>query len=113
MISKDSFVKIMNVLQDYDAGLNALENALNVVMESSWMVNILDIVLDALVEDMEEEYTHPDGISPIVYDFAFASNWGREGKCLVEIDGERCCPTSAEELYELLVRIKERNNDGK
>ena len=105
MINKNSFVKIMNAMRDYDDGVSALEKSLNVMFEDNWVVSIFDGVLEALFEDVEGD-SCPKGVEPIIYEFAFFSDWGRKDNCLVEIDGEKRCPKNAEELYDLLVELR-------
>lgn len=105
MINKNSFVKIMNSLRDYNDGVSALEKSLGVMFEDNWVVGIFDGVLDALFEDVEGD-TCPKGMDPLVYEFAFFGDWGRKERCLVEINGEKRCPRNAEELYDLLLELR-------
>lgn len=110
MINKNSFVKIMDTLRDYNDGLSALEKSLDVMFESNWMINVFDGILDALFEDIEED-TCPEDVDPILYQFAFCCDWGRKENAYVEIDGKRYSFGCTEDLYDLLVKLKEERNN--
>lgn len=106
MINKNSFVKIMHTLRDYHDGMTALEKNLDVYFEENWMVSILEGVLGALFEDVEEDICPKDADS-LLYEFAFTHDWGRTGDFYVEVDGKRRYIHSAAELYDFIE--EERN----
>lgn len=97
MITKDTFVKIMNILQDYYDSLTKFENSLDIVFENNWLINVLDGVLNALFNELE---AGNNGDS-LIYTFAFSCDWGR--------DKDAICTT--EELYDLLTEVKEKRNE--
>lgn len=109
MINKNSFVKIMDTLRDYDDGVCALEKKLGVMLEFNWLVNVFDGILDALFKDMEED-TCPEDADPIIYHYAFFCDWGRKEDASIEINGVWRSLRNAEELYDLLVELKEGAN---
>ena len=117
MINKNLFIKIMNSLRDYYDGLSALEKSLGVMFENVWLINILDDILDALFEDMEEDLIDaeagliPDDVDPLIYHFAFTCDWGRKEDAHVEIDGKQHSLKSAGDLYDILVKIMEENTN--
>lgn len=110
MITKNSFAKIMNGLRDYYDGLCELEKNLNVVFDDNWLVCVFDTILDALFDDVENEM-YQKNVDPMLYQFAFSCNWGRDEDSHVNIDGERCAIKSAEELYDLIIQLKEKRTN--
>lgn len=111
MINKNSFVKIMNGMRDYDDHMRALENNLNVMFEDNWLTSMFDVVLDALFEDVEGDLC-PDDADPIMYHFAFFCDWGRKEDASIEIDGKQYPLKSAGYLYDLLVELREEQSNG-
>ena len=100
MISKDSFVKIMDALRDYDDALCVMYNNLGLNMDDNVFTRVLDSTLNALVEDVEPNFDETvDGV-PRCYYYAFNCNWGRK-------EQKKNGLTSAEELYDKLVAENE------
>ena len=96
MICKDSFVKIMDELRDYNDKLDVMYRELGINMDNNTFTKILDCTLDALVEDVEPNFDDGAQEMPWCYYYAFECNWGRNKKAK-----ERSL-TSAAELYDLL-----------
>lgn len=111
MINKNSFVKIMDAMRDYHDGMREFERAMHVQIENNWMTGVLDDVAEALFEDVENDLC-PKDAEPLLYDFAFFHDWGRQGDCYVEIDGNRRHIHNAAELYDIFVELKEEQNNG-
>lgn len=97
MITKNTFVEIMNTLRDYYDGLSKFENSLDTVFENNWLINVLDAVLNALFNELEAD----NNGDSLIYAFAFSCDWGR--------DEDAICTT--EELYDLLTEVKEKRNE--
>lgn len=112
MINKDSFVKIINGVRDYWTNLHKFENMLDVYFEENWMTDIVDSTLDALFEDMEI-YTCPENEVGLIYEFAFDSNFGQNVDLHVEINGNQHFIKNAEDLYDVLVKLKEEKDNEK
>lgn len=100
MISKNSFVKIMDALRDYDDALNVMYHNLELNMDDNVFTRVLDKTLKALVEDVEPYFDKRIEDMPLCYYYAFECNWGRKEP---KEDGF----TSAAELYDSLVAEKE------
>ena len=86
MISKDSFIKIMDGLRDYWDELGKDMDRLGVVYENNHLTKVFDNTLDALCDDLEADFDD-DAIDPWCYYFAFELDWGRRemAKNCVEI----------------------------
>ena len=110
MISKDSFIKIMDGLRDYWDELGKDMCRLGVVFEDNHLTKVFDITLDALSNDVEIglEIDHDTG--PWCYYFAFELDWGRRSmaKDCVEIDGMKYALETAGQLYDLLELLREK-----
>ena len=100
MINKNSFVKIMDALRDYDDALCVMYNNLGLNMDDNVFTRVLDQTLSALVEDVEPNFDARIDGTPLCHYYAFDCNWGRKEP---KEDGF----TSAEELYDNLVAEKE------
>lgn len=110
MISKNSFIKIMDGLRDYWDELGKDMDRLGVVYENNHLTKIFDNTLDALCDDLEADF-EVDEAGPWCYYFAFELDWGRRemAKNCVEIDGVKYALETAGQLYDLLelLRAKE------
>ena len=106
MITKDAFVGIMNAMRDYNDGLTKLEDNLGAVFEGNWMVKVIDNILNALSDELEEgvlDYLDDS----FIYTFAFTCDWGRdEDATHVKINGCYYNLDSAEKLYDLLLTLR-------
>lgn len=103
MITKDTFIEIMNTLRDYYDSLTKFENSLDTVFENNWLINILDGILNALFNELE---AGNNGDS-LIYTFAFTCDWGRdEGAKGIKVNGICCGLDSAENLYDLLLALR-------
>lgn len=114
MISKNSFVKIMDGLRDYWDELGEDMDRLGVVFENNHLTRVLDTTIDALCEDVEAGLPDDDETGHWCYYFAFELDWGRidMAKHCVEIDGVRYPLETAGQLYDLIVLLKEREQKG-
>lgn len=110
MISKNSFVKIMNGLRDYCDELGEDMDRLGVVYENNHLTKVFDNTLDALCEDAEAGLEKDPDIEYWCYYFAFELDWGRRDM-IVEIDGVRYDLETAEQLYDLLMLLHEREEE--
>jgi hypothetical protein len=112
MISKNSFVKIMNALRDYWDELSADMDRLGVVFENNHLTRIFDKTMDALCEDLEGDLPVDPEAGPWCCYFAFELDWGRRDMAMdcVEIDGVKYALRTPEQLYDLLVLLNEREN---
>lgn len=106
MITKDAFVSIMNAMRDYNDGLTKLENNLGTVFEDNWMVKVIDNILNALSDELEEgvlDYLDDS----FIYTFAFTCDWGRdEDATNIKINRYYYNLDSAEKLYDLLLALR-------
>ena len=111
MISRDSFIKIMDGLRDYWDELGKDMDRLGVVFENNHLTKILDNTLDALCEDVEADFAD-DEIGPWCYYFAFELDWGRRdmAKNCVKIDGIKYALETAGQLYDLLELLREKED---
>ena len=104
MITKDSFVKIVDGLRDYWDAFGVFQDSLNVYMEHNFMTDIFHTVMEALCEDVELNVD--DDIGPMLYYYACECDWGRNEKAKEgrpTFGAERMPLTSAEELYDYLM----------
>lgn len=110
MISKNSFVKIMDGLRDYWDELSYDMDRLGVVFQENHLTRVFDNTIDALCEDMESNLNIDRDIGPWCYYFAFELDWGRRGDSAsrTKVDGEAHPLQTAEQLYDLLVLLNER-----
>ena len=115
MISKDSFVKIMNSLRGYWDELDKDMDRLNVVFDDNYLTRVFNHTMDALCDDLESDLDIDDDIGPWCYYFAFELDWGRAEKAgnYVFVDDEGYLLKTAEQLYDLLMVLngKENNNE--
>ena len=114
MISKNSFVKVMNGLRDYWDELGTDMDRLGVVFENNHLTRVFDNTLDALCDDLEDGFDIDPTTGPWCYYFAFDLDWGRRemAKNCVEIDGVRYALETAGQLYDLLMFLHEREEDN-
>ena len=109
MINKDSFIKIMDTVRDYDDALGIMRDGLGLNMDDNEFTRVLDHTLDALVEDVESEFDMKKQEMPWCYKFAFECDWGRSDSIgVTEINGKSVDITTAAELYDLLVALQEK-----
>lgn len=113
MISKDSFIKIMDGLRDYWDELGKDMNRLGVVFEDNHLTRVFDNTLDALCDDLESDLDIDDDIGPWCYYFAFELDWGRDKKAenCTEIDGKMYTLKTAGQLYDLLMLLNDKENN--
>lgn len=106
MITKDAFANIMKALRDYNDGLTSIEDNLNTTFEDNYLVRVLDNVLNALSDELEEDVLE-DLDDSYIYTFAFTCDWGRdEGAKGIKVNGMCCDLDSAENLYDLLLTLR-------
>ena len=73
MICKDSFVKIMDSLQDYWGELGKDMDRLGVVFENNHLTRVFDNIMDALCDDLEADFERDEYETPWCYYFALNS----------------------------------------
>ena len=110
MISKDSFVKIMDSLRDYWDELGKDMDRLGVVFENNHLTRVFDNIMDALCDDLEADFERDEYETPWCYYFAFELDWGRaeRAKNSVRIDDVVYPLCNAGQLYDLLIVLNER-----
>ena len=113
MISKDSFVKIMDSLRDYWDELGKDMDRLGVVFESNHLTRVFDNIMDALCDDLEADLERDEYDTPWCYYFAFELDWGRaeRAKNSVRIDDVVYPLCNAAQLYDLLTVLNEREKE--
>ena len=108
MITKDTFIKMVDTLRDYWDAFGAFQDTLNVYMEHNFMTDIFDSMMRALSDEVELDVD--EDIGPMLYYFACECDWGRNEKA---VEGrpafgvENMPLTSAAELYDYIML----NND--
>ena len=114
MISKNSFVKIMDGLRDYWDELGEDMDRLGVVFENNHLTRVFDNTLDAICEDVEEGFEIDPYVGYWCHYFAFDLDWGcREmARDCVTIDGVKYSIKTAGQLYDLLMLLHEREEDN-
>lgn len=112
MISKDSFVKIMDSLRDYWDELGKDMDRLNVVFEDNYLTRVFDHIMDALYDDLEADLERDEYETPWCYYFAFELDWGRaeNARSSVRINDVVYPMCNAGQLYDFLMVLNERKN---
>lgn len=107
MMNKKSFVTIIDGIRDYWDSMLKLESALNIQIDENFMTKIIDNVLNAVSDDMEENIDKDDEIGTWVSYYAFELDFGRVDYAAdsVKIDSVAHPLTNAEELYDLLIAL--------
>lgn len=115
MISKNTFVRIMDGLRDFWDELRKTMQHLGVVFEENYLTRVAYNTLDALCREVEANLGLDDDVGPWCYYFAFELDWGR-GKLAkngVHIDGEVWPLENAGQLYDLLMLLNDRENKSR
>ena len=107
MISKNSFVKIMDGLRDYWDELGKDMDRLGVVFEDNHLTKVFDNTMDALYDDLEADLEYGGDGTPWCYYFAFELDWGRNKNAVdcVTIGNSKFSLQTAEQLYDLLMLL--------
>lgn len=103
-MKKDTFIKIMDALMEYWDKVQLLENVFGCYFEDNFLMKIMDGVLDAVYDEMEGNC--PDTLEPLVFDFAFNHNWGRDDALVVWIGKKEYAASTAGELYDLILLMQ-------
>lgn len=113
MISKNSFVKIMDSLRDYWDELSKDMDRLGVVFENNHLTKVFDNIMDALCDDLEPGWRDEMHEEPWIYYFAFELDWGRSEKAKdrVRIDNTVYPMYNAEQLYDCIVMLSKRASE--
>ena len=113
MISKNSFVKIMNTLRDYWDELGKDMDRLGVVFEDNHLTRVCDNILDAICADVEDGLYVDPMSGPWCSYFAFELDWGRHemAKDCVEIGGVDYALETAGQLYDLIMLLHEKKEE--
>lgn len=104
MISKNTFIKIVDALRDYWDAFGAFQDTLNVYMERNFMTDIFDNIMGALCEEVELDIDKELG--SMLYYYACECDWGRNEKAkegMPAMGVERIPLTSAAELYDYIM----------
>ena len=104
MMNKKSFVTIIDSVRDYWDSMLKLESALNIQIDENFMTKIIDNVLNAISNDMEENIEKDDKTGTWVLYYAFELDFGRVDYAVdaVKVDSVVYPLTNAEELYDFL-----------
>lgn len=110
MISKDSFIKIMDSLRDYNDELETDMDRLGVVYENNHFTKIFNNVMDAICEDVESSLETGEDNTPWCYYFAFELDWGRDkyAKDCVTIGDYKFSLQTSDQLYDLLMLLNNK-----
>ena len=100
-MNENSFITIMNNIRDYWDSIVKLESALNIKINENFMTKIVDNILNAVSEDMENNDDTHD--SWVLY-YAFELDFGRAEYAdkAVTVDGIVYPLTTAKESYDFL-----------
>ena len=104
MITKDCFCDILNNVKVWMKQASVLTQIFN-LPENHDFLGFPNAILAALVKECEEVPENQYGWTPIILDYIGRYNWGEnypENKCLAVVDKTTYCPTTAEELYDVL-----------
>ena len=113
MISKDSFVKIMNSLREYDTELCKDMKRLGVVFDNH-LTAVINNVLNAISEDLESNLSTDKYTDTWCNYYAFELDFGRDKMAIdcVDIGDKTYSLQTAEQLYDLIMLLnEERLND--
>lgn len=104
MMNKKSFVTIIDSVRDYWDSMLKLESALNIQIDENFMTKIIDNVLNAVSDDMEENIEKDDKTGTWVSYYAFELDFGRVDYAVdaVNVDSVVYPLTNSEELYDFL-----------
>ena len=103
MISKDTFIKIINACEKENKLLDSLGDILNINPESN-LYNFLDAITNALADDLENEISQAI-LYEWMYDYDFGKNYNES--YLIKIDDIEYKPENAGELYEVFKKLIE------
>ena len=108
MIKKDSFVKIVNSLEEYCDKLWQFEEIIGNYIVEGFLIDIVDGIIDAISDDVENDSEVRKKYGPWLSYYAFECDFGRNdmAKDCVEIDGVTYSIETPEQLYDLLVILK-------
>ena len=107
MISRDSFIKIMDGLRDYWDDVNQLYGIFNMHTEDNFLTYISDVIMDAISQDVEADL---DSDEPWIFYFAFELDWGRADNAAtaVQVDGVTKPLLTSGDLYDLIMFLREK-----
>ena len=99
-LTKDEFCRVINALKVHSAKIEAIEDALDVVLEID---TLQDVVIELLEKamDVEPNDVYGSDISYFVYDLDFGKNWTESS---ITIDGVSVDISTPERLYDYLVK---------
>ena len=114
MISKDSFVKIMNSLRDYNDELCKDMKRLGVVFDN-YLTTVICNVLNAISEDLESNLDTDGYTDTWCNYYAFELDFGRDKMAIdcVDIGDTTYSLQTAEQLYDLITLLNEKRLNDK
>ena len=114
MISKDSFVKIMNSLRDYNDELCKDMKRLGVVFDN-YLTTVICNVLNAISEDLESNLDTDEYTDTWCNYYAFELDFGRDKMAIdcVDIGDTTYSLQTAEQLYDLITLLNEKRLNDK
>ena len=114
MISKDSFVKIMNSLRDYNDELCKDMKRLRVVFDN-YLTTVICNVLNAISEDLESNLDTDKYTDTWCNYYAFELDFGCDKMAIdcVDIRDTTYSLQNAEQLYDLITLLNEKRLNDK
>lgn len=114
MISKDSFVKIMNSLRDYNDELCKDMKRFGVVFDNH-LTAVICNVLDAISDDLEPSLDTNEYVDTWCNYYAFELDFGRDKMAVdcVDIGDDTYSLQTAEQLYDLIMLLNEEHLNEK
>ena len=103
-ITKKQFVEAINDIQRYWDNLLKVEAILEVNFEGGPMIDLLYSYLETLCELMKDDPDN-DYDTPWILHFCWERDFGRDSSSPVEYDEEEFPLETAEDLYDLLIKI--------
>lgn len=100
MMTKETFVKLMNAAKTYWDKLQVLESSLQTTFEENFLTDFLDSVIGAMGNDLP-------GYDDLLYAYIWNSNFGRDEPVYITEDGKEVWIDTAGELYDMLIDDKQ------
>ena len=106
-MDKNTFVKIMNAVQDMFDFTDRECDLLNICEHP--LFTYLDRIIDAVCRAINDVGT--DELPPLTFGYMFDHNYGKyeDGEYLIKIDDVCYVPTSWEELYDVIMEARKED----
>lgn len=104
MMTKETFVEIINAHMEFSDRIMLLYDALNVSPEDNFLSKFADTIMNALFQEVEGNC--PDDMEPLLLEFVYGTNYGRD-RGIEGIVGELAYNiTTPEELYDIIMLMQ-------